>query len=323
MRVEPLVAEARIAGRSRAARRAARAARSRQLEDRRLAAGAVEQDATSAARRSLRLHRSPASTRSRRDLRRRARRGAPLGSCSRRRAVAVAVAGAVQPRGEPERAALLRLSRRGQRQARASARSEAALVQIKQQRKDTALAVARAYWSVRRLALLRDVQQSALAAHARGRGGRRRRGCARGWRRPSTNRATLRRLQQMATLADLDGQAARGGGAARRRARRAPTSSSSSTSSRVPEQPPPSPAELLRRRARRPARARRARSCRSRCSTRSVRIARSSFYPQLTLFGLFQYGNNAFNVGTGARVAVVGGQSVRRPRRATSRSARS
>ena len=30
-------------------------------------------------------------------------------------------------------------------------------------------------------------------------------------------------------------------------------------------------------------------------------MARSNFFPQLTMFGLFQYGNNAFNVGTGAR----------------------
>jgi outer membrane protein TolC len=33
----------------------------------------------------------------------------------------------------------------------------------------------------------------------------------------------------------------------------------------------------------------------------AVRIARSNFFPQLAVFGLFQYGNNPFLVGSGAR----------------------
>ncbi|HEX8714568.1 MAG TPA: TolC family protein, partial [Solirubrobacteraceae bacterium] len=90
---------------------------------------------------------------------------------------------------------------------RAKVTEQAAVVQIKQQRKDTAIAVARAYWNVRRLYMLRDVQQEALQrmvdaeaiADARVKAG---------LAPPiDKNRATQRKLTQMATLEDLVGQA--------------------------------------------------------------------------------------------------------------------
>ncbi|HEX8952391.1 MAG TPA: TolC family protein, partial [Polyangia bacterium] len=45
---------------------------------------------------------------------------------------------------------------------RAKAAQQSALVQVKQQRKDTAITVARGYWNVRRFLILRDVQQASL-----------------------------------------------------------------------------------------------------------------------------------------------------------------
>src|SRR5256885_7842743 len=90
---------------------------------------------------------------------------------------------------------------------RAKATQQAAIVQIKQQRKDTALAVARFYWQVRRFLMLRDVQQASLQrmvdaeAVAAGR-------VKAGLAPPiDRNRATQRKLSQMATLEDLAGQA--------------------------------------------------------------------------------------------------------------------
>ncbi|MGZ3406586.1 MAG: TolC family protein, partial [Polyangia bacterium] len=90
---------------------------------------------------------------------------------------------------------------------RAKAQEQSALVQIKQQRKDTAIAVARLYWNIRRLLLLRDVQQTALQRMIDAEAiadGRLRAGLA-----PpiDKNRATSRKLTQQATLADLLGQA--------------------------------------------------------------------------------------------------------------------
>src|SRR5579883_2531638 len=77
---------------------------------------------------------------------------------------------------------------------------------IRQQRRDTALATARAYWAVRRLGLLEEAQAAAVerlreaeqVAAAR---------VDAGLAPPiDRNRATLRRLQQEAQLADLAGQ---------------------------------------------------------------------------------------------------------------------
>src|SRR5206468_13013475 len=89
---------------------------------------------------------------------------------------------------------------------RAQKLDEAAVVSIRQARKDLALSVARAYWSVRRLALLIDVQRDSLARLREAEAvtdGRLKAGLAPPIDR---NRAVLRRLNLAAQLADLAGQ---------------------------------------------------------------------------------------------------------------------
>jgi len=182
---------------------------------------------------------------------------------------------------------------------RAKATEQAAVVQVKQQRKDTAIAVARAYWAVRRLYILRDVQQQALQrmidaeAIADGR-------VKAGLAPPiDKNRATQRKLTQMATLEDLIGQAREA------EARLGVTLGINDDLELVddvyvPDTPPSSPVELVRDALGRRPEMKNA-ALQVEIQHQQVVMARSNFYPQLTLFGLFQYGNNAFNVGTGAR----------------------
>ena len=182
---------------------------------------------------------------------------------------------------------------------RAKTQQQAALVQVKQQRKDTALAVARAYWNVRRLSILRDVQQSALQRMVDAESiadGRLKAGLA-----PpiDKNRATQRKLVQMATLEDLLGQA---------RAAAAQLGVALGITDElelvdevvVPVEAPATPVELVRDALGRRPEVQNAK-LQVEVQHQNVRMARSNFMPQLTLFGLFQYGNNAFNVGTGAR----------------------
>ena len=182
---------------------------------------------------------------------------------------------------------------------RAKAVQQAAVVQIKQQRKDTALAVARAYWNVRRLLILRDVQQSALDRMKDAEAiadGRVRAGLA-----PpiDKNRATQRKLTQTATLEDLLGQA-RTAAAQLGVTLGIPDELELVDDVVVPDNPPPSPLDLVK-----DALGRRPEVANAKLQVevqhQLVRMARSGFFPQLTLFGLFQYGNNAFNVGTQAR----------------------
>ncbi len=182
---------------------------------------------------------------------------------------------------------------------RAKVAEQAALVQVKQQRKDTALAVARAYWRVRSLIIQRDVQQSALERMRDAEAiadGRLRAGLA-----PpiDKNRATQRKLAQMATLEDLNGQARVA--AAQLGVTLGLTDDIELVDDVViPDEPPASPLDLVRDALGRRPEIRNAK-LQVEVQHQLVRMARSSFFPQLTLFGLFQYGNNAFNVGTGAR----------------------
>ncbi|MCU1280804.1 MAG: nodT [bacterium] len=182
---------------------------------------------------------------------------------------------------------------------RARTQEQAALVQIKQQRKDTALAIARAYWNVRRLLILRDVQQSALQRMADAESiadARLRAGLA-----PpiDKNRATQRKLSQMAILEDLLGQARTA--AAQLGVALGMTDELELVDDVVvPEQAPATPAELVRDALGRRPEVQNAK-LQVEVQHQNVRIARSNFFPQLTLFGLFQYGNNSFNVATQAR----------------------
>lgn len=182
---------------------------------------------------------------------------------------------------------------------RAKATEQAAVVQVKQQRKDTAIAVARAYWNVRRLYILRDVQKEALQRMVDAEtiaDGRVKAGLA-----PpiDKNRATQRKLTQLATLEDLVGQAHEA------EARLGVTLGFNDELELVddvyvPDAPPPSPVDLVRDALGRRPEVKNA-ALQVDIQHQQVVMARSGFYPQLTLFGLFQYGNNAFNVGTGAR----------------------
>jgi outer membrane protein TolC len=182
---------------------------------------------------------------------------------------------------------------------RAKVQEQAALVQVKQQRKDTAIAVARLYWNVRHLLMLRDVQEQALQrmidaekiADAR---------LKAGLAPPiDKNRATSRKLTEQATLEDLLGQA-------RTAAAQLGVLLGFGDDIElvdvvnVPDEPPASPAELVADALGRRPEIKNAK-LQVDIQHQQVRIARAGFFPQLTLFGLFQYGNNAFNVGTQAR----------------------
>jgi outer membrane protein len=182
---------------------------------------------------------------------------------------------------------------------RAKTAEKSALVQVKQQRKDTALAVARAYWNVRRLLILRDVQSAALGRMVDAESvadGRVKAGLAPPIDR---NRATQRKLTQMATLEDLGGQA-HAAAAQLGVTLGIPDELELVDDIQVPDAAPASPLELVKDALGRRPEVQNAK-LQVEVQHQLVRMARSNFFPQLTLFGLFQYGNNQFNVGTGAR----------------------
>jgi len=176
---------------------------------------------------------------------------------------------------------------------------EAAIVQIRRQRRDTALAAARAFWQVRRLELLAGVARAALARIQESElvaGGRVKAGLA-----PpiDKNRAIARRLQQTSSVAEYEGEI---GEAV------AQLGVSLGVKGQIrlageftfPDGAPPSAQELVDA-------ARKGRpeleqaKLQLEMARQSIRIAKSTYYPQLGLFGLFQYGNNQLSIGTGAR----------------------
>ncbi len=175
---------------------------------------------------------------------------------------------------------------------------EAAVVNVRQQRKDIALAMARAYWAVRRIALLAEVQQRALDRMSEAEAvtqGRVRAGLA-----PPIdhNRAILRRLQQVSTLEDLIGQQRES--AAQLGVSLGITDDLLLTDvPNVPEAAPPPVEQLLA-----DARGGRPEILTAKLQVaaqhENVRIARAGFFPQLSLNGLYQYGNSPFQVSSGA-----------------------
>jgi outer membrane protein len=182
---------------------------------------------------------------------------------------------------------------------RAKLNQQAALVQVKQNRKDVALNVARAYWNVRRALILRDVQKTALArmedaesiADARVKAG---------LAPPiDKNRATQRKLTQMSTLEDLQGQA---------NAALAQLGVTLGTNEQlelvddpeVPPSPPTSPTDLVAEAWKQRPEVKNAR-LQTEIQHQQVRMARSNFFPQITLLGNFQYGNNVFNIASNTR----------------------
>jgi outer membrane protein TolC len=115
------------------------------------------------------------------------------------------------------------------------------------------------------------------------------------------NRASLRLLQQQASLADLEGQLRE---AAVQLAVTLGLDGDIELVDQpmVPDQTPP-PVEGLLDDAHhgRPELA--VARLQAEAQHYAVRVARSNFFPQIGLFGLFQYGNNPFLVTTGARAA--------------------
>jgi outer membrane protein len=182
---------------------------------------------------------------------------------------------------------------------KAKANEQAALVQIRQNRKDVALAVARLYWNVRRFLILRDVQQTSLQrmidaesiAAARVKAG---------LVPPiDKNRATQRRLTQQATLEDLQGQA---NAAAVQLAVALGLHDEVDLvdNPELPPAAPSSPVELVAEAWKRRPEVKNAK-LQVELQHQQVRIARSTYFPQLTLTGNFQYGNNVFNIASNTR----------------------
>jgi outer membrane protein TolC len=179
---------------------------------------------------------------------------------------------------------------------KAKLNQQAAVVQIRQNRKDVALNIARGYWNARRFMILRDVQQTSLQrmidaeaiADARVKAG---------LAPPiDKNRATQRKLTQLSTLEDLQGQA---NAALVQLAVALGTNDALELvdTVEVPATAPASPVELVAEAWRRRPEVKNAK-LQVELQHQQVRIQRSNFFPQLTLTGNFQYGNNVFNVAT-------------------------
>lgn len=181
---------------------------------------------------------------------------------------------------------------------RAKKLEDFSLAGLRQQRKDTALAVARAYWNVRRIGLLIEVQNAALErmrdaeAVANGR-------VQAGLAPPiDRNRATARRLQQEATLADLSGQLHEASEQLAV-ALGIPGEVVLTDLPDIPETAPPAVEALLDdARTGRPEL--RIGKLQLEAQEQSVRMAKSNYYPQLGAFALLQYGNDPYITGLGS-----------------------
>jgi outer membrane protein TolC len=184
---------------------------------------------------------------------------------------------------------------------RSQLQRDAAIVAVKQQRHDTALAVGRAYWTVRRFELVAGVAAQALDRMREAEAvtdGRVRAGLA-----PPIdfNRAHLRRVQQEAVVADLRGQADE---ARAQLAVALGINDSIVLSDEVtaPETAPP-PVEQILSDAQHGRAEPRLAALQLQSQEQTLRIARSTYYPQLNGVGLFQYGNNPLIPVLGARVS--------------------
>ncbi|HEX4460381.1 MAG TPA: TolC family protein [Polyangia bacterium] len=174
----------------------------------------------------------------------------------------------------------------------------AAIVQIKQQRKDLALSVARAYWQVRHAMILAKVQEAALQrmqdaeqiADARVRAG---------LAAPiDKNRATQRKLTQVSAVEDLLGQA-KAAAAGLAVTLGIPGEVELVDDPPIPDAAPASAEEMVRDAFHRRPEVQNAR-LQTEMQHQQVRIARSNFFPQLSLSALFQYGNRVFSIASGA-----------------------
>lgn len=194
--------------------------------------------------------------------------------------------------------------------ARAERLREAAELDINILRRNTALAVARAYWSVRKIGLLEEAQARALE-RLRGAeeiaGARVRAGLA-----PpiDQNRTTSKRLLQEATLADLHGRS-REASAELAVALGLDEDIQLSDAISFPA-PQTSGAEenfLEAARNLRPE-IRRAHKLLE-AEDENLRIAESTYYPQLSAFALFQFGNNPMVAGAGSNAVFISSNPFR------------
>ncbi|HEX2571432.1 MAG TPA: TolC family protein [Polyangia bacterium] len=188
---------------------------------------------------------------------------------------------------------------------RAQLTRDSSVVAIRQARRDTALTVARAYWSIRRIDLLRQVQEQALSRLREAEAVTDARVLAGVTPPIDRNRARLRRVQQESTLADLVGQTresvaqlavslgltAHGVDPA--------TDLALVDAPSFPEAGPPPVEDLLVEAQRGRAEVERAR-LQVAVQQQVVRGLKSAYYPQLGGLVLFQLGNNLFSVGQGA-----------------------
>lgn len=191
---------------------------------------------------------------------------------------------------------------------RAQLTRDSSTVAIRQARRDTALTVARAYWSIRRIDLLRQVQEQALARLREAEAVTDARVLAGVTPPIDRNRARLRRVQQESTLADLIGQTresvaqlavslgltAKGVDPA--------TDLALVDAPSFPEAGPPPVDDLLVEAQRERAEVERAR-LQVGIQQQVVRGIKSAYYPQLGGLVLFQLGNNPLRVGQGASAA--------------------
>lgn len=183
--------------------------------------------------------------------------------------------------------------------ARAAHLRDAADHDLAEERRAVSVAAARAYWAVRKLTFLRDLQAQGLARLSGAESIARARVEA-GLAPPlDHNRAEARRRLQAVTLLDLDGQQAEA------EARLAVLLGLPSPA-RLDEPVPAAPAALapaqdllqMASEARPELQAARARLA---AQHEVVRMAFSEYYPQLSAYGLFQYGNNPALAGAGNR----------------------
>jgi outer membrane protein len=188
---------------------------------------------------------------------------------------------------------------------RASLLEDAASASLHSTERDLQLAIVRAYWSVRRLGLLVEVQRRTLERLTEAEQVTVARLAAGLAPAIDHNRAVLRRLQGQEALADYAGQL-------QEASVQLAAALDISSDVRLVDEPsfpqgePATVATLLAQaESRRPELA--AVHLERLAQEQAVRVARSGFYPELDLFGLFQYGNNPYLTGSGARdVSSVG-----------------
>lgn len=182
---------------------------------------------------------------------------------------------------------------------------DAAEASVRQSERQIALDVLRAYWSARRLELQLEVSQQSLqrfeeataAVAARVRNGL----------APviDQNRMEARRQNEVSRRADLDGALLEAKAQLGVLLGVSLAGSSLSESSELPPPPPETmdSVEQLLTEARGQRPELRAAHANLLAQVQAVRIARSTYYPQLGLSGLLQFSNNPFNPLIGARVA--------------------